>query len=463
MALKGIVENKNYTFSAANKTITFSSDYIGMSLSDITYITNIKSGVATVVYDPFDSTKGGVLNGLVLTLAYNTTSMSDSDPLQIIVGYTPKNADPQLVRKIDNANDVDNTAFLQNISDNLDFLNLALDQNEGIQMSTRDVSIKKDVSGAIVTSDGIEIPIALNKLNDEVIIDTLGYQTISFVISTNASWSGNIAFYGRNNNQQQYVFCPFSIQGNSIVNTGAVTIGTNSISAYLAPCIYRFIKIACTSYTGSGGQAAGSAVLKASSFHPLGNLSSLPVAANISTINGTTPGSPGGGSATATTGLSTSGFVVGSALNATTNPPNAASVLATNVPYPISIGAREQPYVGAVSGIFRYITVDANGRYQLAGDTAFRTPNMGTPAEQLAAGTTRGIGANINNINGAQSLNTADTSQVEGDTMAMMLKQILTELKILNQQITEIPFLMNAGQSKMSDPQEYRDDNSNLF
>jgi hypothetical protein len=92
---KGIVQGGNYTFSAANQTITFSSDYLGMSLSDITYITNIKSGVATVIYDPFDVAKGGVLNGLTLTLAYNTTLMSDSDPLQIIVGFTPSTATPQ--------------------------------------------------------------------------------------------------------------------------------------------------------------------------------------------------------------------------------------------------------------------------------------------------------------------------------------------------------------------------------
>jgi hypothetical protein len=151
MALKGIVEGSNYKFNAANKTITFSSDYIGMSLSDITYITNIKSGVATVIYDPFDSTKGGVLNGLVLTLAYNTTSMSDSDPIQIIVGYTPKNADPQLVKIVEGPDQQDDTALLQNISDNLDYLNLALDQTEGIQVNTRDVSIKKDIQGAIIS------------------------------------------------------------------------------------------------------------------------------------------------------------------------------------------------------------------------------------------------------------------------------------------------------------------------
>ena len=84
---KGIVANQYYTFNAANKTITFSRDYAGLDLAEITYITNIKNGIATVIYDPFDATKGGTLSGLTLTLAYNTTTMGNTDPLQIIATF----------------------------------------------------------------------------------------------------------------------------------------------------------------------------------------------------------------------------------------------------------------------------------------------------------------------------------------------------------------------------------------
>ena len=115
---KGIVSNQYYTFSAANKTITFSNDYAGLDLGEITYITNIKNGVATVIYDPFDATKGGTLSGLTLTLAYNTTTMADTDPLQVIVGFTPQNADPLPVRIVEGPDQVDDTNLLQNISDN---------------------------------------------------------------------------------------------------------------------------------------------------------------------------------------------------------------------------------------------------------------------------------------------------------------------------------------------------------
>jgi hypothetical protein len=83
---KGVVPSGKYTFNAAAKTITFDADYTGIALSDIMLITNVKSGTAITIYDPFDPAKGGSLTGLVLTLNYNTTSMSNSDPLQVIVG-----------------------------------------------------------------------------------------------------------------------------------------------------------------------------------------------------------------------------------------------------------------------------------------------------------------------------------------------------------------------------------------
>lgn len=85
----GVVQAADYTFAkggAGVGTVTFSANYTGIALSDIMYITNVKTGVATVIYDPSDSTKGGTLAGLVLTLAISTSSMNNADTLQIIVG-----------------------------------------------------------------------------------------------------------------------------------------------------------------------------------------------------------------------------------------------------------------------------------------------------------------------------------------------------------------------------------------
>ena len=85
MGFKGVVPAANYTFNASAKTVTFSANYSSLALSDILYILNTKSGTATVIYDPTVAAKGGTYSGRTLTLAHDTTSMSNSDPLQIII------------------------------------------------------------------------------------------------------------------------------------------------------------------------------------------------------------------------------------------------------------------------------------------------------------------------------------------------------------------------------------------
>jgi hypothetical protein len=72
----------SYIFSASAKTITF----LGLptiTLDQVLLITNVLDGI--IIYNFASSSLGGVLVGSVLTLDYDTTSMSDSDPLQIYI------------------------------------------------------------------------------------------------------------------------------------------------------------------------------------------------------------------------------------------------------------------------------------------------------------------------------------------------------------------------------------------
>jgi hypothetical protein len=72
----------NYTFDKTAKTITF-LDYSSIVLSSILLITNVKEGIDIFLFD--DATKGGTISGNVLTLEYDTTAMSNSDPLLILI------------------------------------------------------------------------------------------------------------------------------------------------------------------------------------------------------------------------------------------------------------------------------------------------------------------------------------------------------------------------------------------
>lgn len=70
----------NYTFNASAKTVTFNG-FTSIDLEKILVITNVTDNI--IIYNFADSTKGGTVATNVLTLTYDTTSMSNTDKLQI--------------------------------------------------------------------------------------------------------------------------------------------------------------------------------------------------------------------------------------------------------------------------------------------------------------------------------------------------------------------------------------------
>lgn len=71
----------NYKFDKTAKTVTF-TDYDRIRLDKIAIITNVTDNI--MIYNFAGSSLGGTVSGNVLTLTYNTSSMSDTDELQII-------------------------------------------------------------------------------------------------------------------------------------------------------------------------------------------------------------------------------------------------------------------------------------------------------------------------------------------------------------------------------------------
>lgn len=72
----------NYTFSAASRQITFTG-YSSLSLNQILLVTNVSRN--TIIYNFADPLAGGSITTNVLTLSADTTSMSNSDSLQIFI------------------------------------------------------------------------------------------------------------------------------------------------------------------------------------------------------------------------------------------------------------------------------------------------------------------------------------------------------------------------------------------
>jgi hypothetical protein len=77
---KEILDSTAFTFDASAKTITFTED---LTLSQILLVTNVTDNI--IIYNFGCEGFGGSLSAKVLTLEYNTITMSDTDDLQIIV------------------------------------------------------------------------------------------------------------------------------------------------------------------------------------------------------------------------------------------------------------------------------------------------------------------------------------------------------------------------------------------
>jgi hypothetical protein len=70
----------DYSFGATAKTVTFDA-LNNPKHESILMITNVLANI--IIYNFADPAKGGSVAGSILTLSHDTTSMSDTDPLEI--------------------------------------------------------------------------------------------------------------------------------------------------------------------------------------------------------------------------------------------------------------------------------------------------------------------------------------------------------------------------------------------
>lgn len=73
---------ENYTFDSTLKQITFNTENI-INLEQLLIITNVTTN--QIIYNFADPTSGGTISNNILTLDYDTTTMSSSDKLQIFL------------------------------------------------------------------------------------------------------------------------------------------------------------------------------------------------------------------------------------------------------------------------------------------------------------------------------------------------------------------------------------------
>lgn len=73
---------ENYSFNASAKTVTFNTTDV-ITLEQLLIITNVTTN--KIIYNFADPNAGGSITNNILTLDFDTTSMSSSDKLQIFI------------------------------------------------------------------------------------------------------------------------------------------------------------------------------------------------------------------------------------------------------------------------------------------------------------------------------------------------------------------------------------------
>lgn len=76
---------EDYTFNAVSKQITFNTTDV-ITLEQMLIVTNVTTN--KIIYNFADPALGGTISNNVLTLTFDTTSMSDPDKLQIFLDNT---------------------------------------------------------------------------------------------------------------------------------------------------------------------------------------------------------------------------------------------------------------------------------------------------------------------------------------------------------------------------------------
>jgi hypothetical protein len=306
----------------------------------------------------------------------------------------------------------------QNVVSNADKVAWAMDETNNtplnVKLQLQNSGIKQDLSGAFILSDAPQPTTVIQGVNAPTIIDTQGYQTISF--TTGTGLVGTVA--GSND----------GITFNNItgynINTALATTALAAVSNFVFPCITRFIRITAT----VGGQLT----------YYLRNQPYTNNNVNIQQVNG----------AAAATNLATNiaaiagGTAINGGVTGTLAVGGANAVGVTSASNPVLIGG-----------------VDPTGLARRAATTMLGdviTGNRTIPSSSAALSSTTtgntpiGSAGYINQI----PHTVQDTSQYEGQSQVELLAQMLQEIKILNQQLYELPKVLSLALQGPTAPQQ---------
>ena len=288
----------------------------------------------------------------------------------------------------------------QSVVSNADKVAWAMDETNNtplnVKLQAQNSGIKQDLSGAFILSDAPITQTINQAINGINVIDTQGYQSLQI---TTVAYAGTL--FGSNDGINFVAIFGYNLTALSSVNS--VTANGN----FSIPITTRYIRLTCTT--------AGPFTYNLRNI-PAPSLPALNYIAGSATVSGGVAGTLGVGGT------------------------NAVGV--TSASNPVVVGGVDP------TGLARRATTT------MLGDVITGNRTIPTSSAALSSTTTGNtpIGATgyINQV--PQTVQ--DTSQFEGQTQTELLAQMLQEIKILNQQMYELPRVIALALQGPTAPQQ---------
>lgn len=142
------VDQGGYTFDASAQTVTLTG-LNTLALEQVLLITNVTDNV--IIYNFAKPTLGGSISSNVITLTYDTTSMSDTDDLQIFIDYDVSGTEAD-----DSADDTgDGQVALTGAEDTI--LSVAVAANTTYCLTGWDWAASKECTFNLKVMDGVSL------------------------------------------------------------------------------------------------------------------------------------------------------------------------------------------------------------------------------------------------------------------------------------------------------------------
>lgn len=319
----------------------------------------------------------------------------------------------------------------QNIINAADKVAWAMDESNNtplnIRLQAQNSGIKQDLSGAFILSDApTAVQVNLTATQNTIIIDTTGYQSLAITSNTTLV----AAVSGSNDGITFNSMIGYSML--SGLSTSAIATGGGN---YSFPCITRYIRVIAS----VGGQFTY--YLRSQPF--TNNI------VNVQQFNG----------ATVAAGTAQLGMNMVQVGGTTTVTGGLVGTLGVGGSTAVGIAPTSNPIIaGGIDpgGLGRRLAADAFG-------TLFVSSRV-VPSSTAALGTSTQapVPVTLAGFNNQVALSVQDTMQFESQNHVELLGQILQEMKIMNQQLYELPRIMaaqmNGYNSAAINPQPYLGD-----